>query len=163
MEKWIEQQKGNRERYASRNEIEDIVKKCSIDRDRFREYSKYDYPQILKKFYYSFVDYEKYPHFHLNYVWLNFRDSLKRVPYQNDTDWRISLDGVKQYFVSRDIPKAYLILSDGWVYEGHIDEIIAVLSETDGIAIEDFYIVSPKFDSFAMFCSDGDCFGIYEA
>ena len=30
----------------------------------------------------------------------------------------------------------YLILDDGWVYEGYIDEIIAVLGEITGI-IED--------------------------
>ena len=60
MEKWLEQHKNIQERYCSRNEIEEIIKKCSIDRSRFYEYSKNDYTKILKKFYYSFVDYKKF-------------------------------------------------------------------------------------------------------
>ena len=77
--------------------------------------------------------------------------------------WEKALDGIKQYFDRIGSRKLFLILSYGWVYEGYINEIISVVSETDGITIEDFYIVSPKFDSFAMFCSDGDCFNIFEA
>ena len=161
MEKWLEQHKNIQERYCSRNEIEEIVKKCSIDRSRFYEYSKNDYTKILKKFYYSFVDYKKFPNFHLNYVWLNFRDNLKKV--YSQFDWEKALDGIKQYFDRIGSRKLFLILSDGWVYEGYINEIISVVSEIDGTTIEDFYIVSPKFDSFAMFCSDGDCFNIFEA
>ena len=37
------------------------------------------------------------------------------------------------------------------------------MSQDWELPIEGFYIVSPKFDSFAMFCSDGDCFNIFEA
>jgi hypothetical protein len=97
----------------------------------------------------------------LNYVWLNFRDNLKKV--YSQYDWEKALDGIKQYFDRIGSRKLFLILSDGWVYEGYINEIISVVSEIDGTTIEDFYIVSPKFDSFDMFCSDGDCFNIFEA
>ena len=55
----------------------------------------------------------------------------------------------------------YLILDDGWVYEGYIDEIIAVLGEITG-NIEDFYIVSLQFDQMAAYCGDGDCMVIYK-
>mgnify|MGYP003443393219 FL=1 len=54
-----------------------------------------------------------------------------------------------------------MILSDGWVYEGYIEEILSVLAETDGL-VEDFYIVTPEYDKFAMYCSDGDSISIFE-
>ena len=116
---------------------------------------------MLNKFYYSFADYTEFPTVHFNYLWLNLRKDLKKVFFQYDNDWLSLLDNIKQYFINRNIQKLFLILSDGWVYEGYIDEIITVLSEIDGV-IEDFYIVTPKFDSFAVYCSDGDCASIYE-
>lgn len=57
--------------------------------------------------------------------------------------------------------KIYLILSQGWVYEGYIDSIIEVLDEVDGL-LEDFYIVTPQFDKFAAYCDDGGCLVFYE-
>ncbi|WP_275443720.1 hypothetical protein [Petralouisia muris] len=57
--------------------------------------------------------------------------------------------------------KIYLILSDGWVYEGYIDTMIDVLNEVDGL-LEDFYIVTPQFDKFAAYTDDGQCLCFYE-
>ena len=57
--------------------------------------------------------------------------------------------------------KVYLILSDGWVYEGYIDTITDVLNEVDGL-LEDFYIVTPQFDKLAAYTDDGQCLCIYE-
>ncbi len=57
--------------------------------------------------------------------------------------------------------KVFLLLSDGWVYEGYIDDILEVLYEVDGI-VEDFYIVTPEYDKFALYCEDGGCLVIYE-
>ncbi|TGY91293.1 hypothetical protein E5329_21705 [Petralouisia muris] len=57
--------------------------------------------------------------------------------------------------------KVYLILSEGWVYEGYIDTITDVLNEVDGL-LEDFYIVTPQFDKFAVYTDDGQCLCIYE-
>ena len=150
-------------RYWSRIEIEEIVKEYGVDRNRFYEYSKTEYQKVLNKFYYSFADYENYPTIHFNYLWLNLRSNLKKVFFQYDNDWLNLLDNIKQYFIRRNIQKQklFLILSDGWVYEGYIDEIITVLSEIDGV-IKDFYIVPPNFDSFAVYCSDGQCANIYE-
>ena len=54
-----------------------------------------------------------------------------------------------------------MLLSDGWVYEGYIDDILEVLYEVDGI-VEDFYIVTPEYDKFALYCEDGGCLVIYE-
>ena len=156
-----EEQKKMPVRYWSRIEIEDIIKEYGVDRSRFYEYSKTDYQRVLNKFYYSFADYAESPTVHFNYLWLNLRKDLKKVFFQYDNDWLGLLDNIKQYFIDRNIQKLFLILSDGWVYEGYIDEIITVLSEIDG-AIEDFYIVPPNFDSFAVYCSDGQCANIYE-
>lgn len=58
--------------------------------------------------------------------------------------------------------KLFLILQDGWVYEGYIEEMISVLSEIDGLAGGDFYIVTPQYDRFAAYCEDGDCLVFYE-
>ena len=42
--------------------------------------------------------------------------------------------------------KLFLILCEGWVYEGEINEMFTVLNEVT--FIKDFYIVSSKFDWF---------------
>lgn len=148
-------------RYWSRDEIENIVKDVGIDRNRFYEYSKYDYEKVIKKFYYSFCDYEKHPEISLSYNWLYLRDNLiSSSPIHASNGWINMLQFTKEQFkVERD-KKLYLILSDGWVYKGFIDEIINVLSEITG-NIEDFYIVSLKFDIMAAYCGDGDCVVIY--
>ena len=57
--------------------------------------------------------------------------------------------------------KIYLILSDGWVYEGYIDIITDVLSEVDGW-LDDFYIVTPQYDKLAAYSDDGQCLVFYE-
>lgn len=57
--------------------------------------------------------------------------------------------------------KLYLIVDDGWVYEGYIDEIVIVLGEITG-NINDFYIVSLQFDRMAVYCDDGDCIVYYK-
>ena len=53
-----------------------------------------------------------------------------------------------------------MILSQGWVYEGYIKEILDVLGETDGL-LEDFYIVSPEFDWMIAYCDDGESAALY--
>ena len=146
-------------RYRSRIEIEKIIKEHCIDRNRFYECSKNKYQKVINNFYYSFADHAEYPDIHLNYLWLHFRKNLKKVFFQYDND--DLLDNIKQYFIYRKTPKLFLILSDGWVYEGYTDEVITVLSEAYGL-IEDFYIITPKFDAFVVYCSDGDCAEIYE-
>ena len=55
-----------------------------------------------------------------------------------------------------------MILSQGWVYEGYIKEILAVLGEMDGL-LEDFYIVSPVVDWMIAYCDDGECAALYRA
>lgn len=162
LEQWREQLKKYPTRYWSRIEIEEIVKENKIDRNRFYEYSKNKYYQVIKRFYYSFVDYKNHSHIRLDYLWLHFRKDLKLLhrEYISD-DYIISLNRSIELLQYNWERKVFLILSDGWVYEGFIDEIISVLAETDGI-IEDFYIVTPEYNKLLVYCNDGDCISIYE-
>ena len=162
MEEWRNQLKTKPIRYWSRIEIEEIVKDKNIDRTRFYEYSKNKYQQVIKKFYYSFADYKNHPRIDLNYLWLHFRKELNQIYCEySGSDWETSLYKIKELLAYNWNRKLFLILYDGWVYEGYIDEVLSVLAETDGI-IEDFYIVTPEYDKFAMYCNDGDCIIIYE-
>lgn len=162
MEEWRKQLKTKPIRYWSRIEIEEIVKEKNIDRNRFYEYSKNKYQQVIKNFYYSFADYKNHSRIELNYLWLHLRKELNKLYCEYaGSNWEASLYKIKELLAYNWNKKLFLILSDGWVYEGYIDEILSVLTETDGI-IEDFYIVTPEYDKFAMYCDDGDCIIIYE-
>ena len=48
-----------KEYYRIRNEIENTIKEENIDRSKFHEVSKFSYESILRKFYYTFFDYDK--------------------------------------------------------------------------------------------------------
>lgn len=162
MEKWREQLKSKPLHYWSRVEIEEIVKEKQIDRERFYEYSKSKYNQIVRKFYYSFMDYKNYPKVHLHYAWLHLRNELK-VLYNEyiHSDFEKSLYKIKEKLSYNWNNKLFLILSDGWVYEGFIDEILSVLAETDGI-IDEFYIVTPEYDKLVVYSDDSDTIQILE-
>ncbi len=167
MDNWKEKLKNKPVRYWIRDEIEEIIKRNNIDRNRFSEYSKVKYNDIIKKFYYSFVDYEKHPYKDnetaLNYCWLYFRYKLDKqlVCSFRGTDWKQQLQNIKIVVSDIITDRLYMILSEKWVYEGYIDEIVAVLSNTDYL-LEDFYIVSPKYDWCIAYCSDGDCAVLYK-
>lgn len=149
-------------RYLSRDEIENIVKEKHIDRSRFYEYSKYDYEKVIRRFYYSFCDYEKHPQISLTYAWLKFRKNLiASSPVSASGGWNNMLKAIKDQMEYDWNKQLYLILNDGWVYKGYIDEIIIVLGEITG-NIADFYIVSLQFDSMAAYCDDGDCIVFYK-
>ena len=167
LEEWRKNLKNKPARYWSRIEIEEIVKEKNIDRNRFYEYSKNKYLQVINRFYYSFVEHKNANHkecsqVRLSYLWLNFRNELNKIYHEYaSSDWDTSLFKIKEFLEYDWNKKLFLILSDGWVYEGYIEEILSVLAETDGL-IEDFYIVTPKYDKFAMYCSDGDSISIFE-
>lgn len=149
-------------RYWSRDEIEEIVKDKNIDRTRFHEYSKFEYEKVINKFYYSFCDYSncnKITNF--SYVWLKFRQNLiKTATVSESVGWSNMLNTITKELEYNWDKKLYLILSDRWVYEGYIDEIITVLCEVTG-NVEDFYIVSLEFDSMVAYCDDGGCLVFY--
>ncbi len=154
--------KKNNVRYWSRDEIEQIVKNRHIDWTRFYEYSKTDYERVIKKFYYSFCEYEKDTDIILDYCWIRFRENLEitgRV--YGSIGWYKMLQSIKENMEYNWDKKLYLIVDDGWVYEGYIDEIVIVLGEITG-NINDFYIVSLQFDRMAVYCDDGDCIVYYK-
>ncbi|MDE6797919.1 MAG: hypothetical protein K2J36_07915, partial [Ruminococcus sp.] len=72
-----------KERYRIRNEIEDTVKEENINRRKFHEVSKFSYENILRKFYYTFFEYDRNIRYSenkkidLSYAWLRFRKNLK--------------------------------------------------------------------------------------
>lgn len=135
-----------------RDKIEEIIKEENIDRNRFTEFSKFQYDSIIKKFYYTFTDYS---HFSSDQVTL----TRKRLHIRNCIKWFLIagiysagnwteyLEAVKSAIPLKADEKLFLILSEGWVYEGYEDEIFKVLNKTD-VWSEDFFIVSPKFDWF---------------
>ncbi|TGY95671.1 hypothetical protein E5329_13970 [Petralouisia muris] len=162
MENWREHLKDKPVKYWIRTEIEEIIKEKSVDRKRFYEYSKTKYQKIINEFYYAFADHKKYPKVELNYCWLHFRQELKKIDCISETiGWECMLAKIKERLSYDWNKKVYLILSDGWVYEGYIDNIIDVLEEVDGL-LEDFYIVTPQFDKFAAYSDDGQCLVFYE-
>ena len=144
------------------NEIEEIIKNENIDRSRFHEFDKHRYNEIITKFYYTFFDYNKYKKISLDYVWLKLRSDIECKCLQSSLwyDWEEYLSNIKKYFPNEN-KTYYLILSYGWVYEGYIIEIQKVLLETTGL-LEDFYIVSKKFDKVICHCDDGNNMSAFE-
>ncbi|MDE5558752.1 MAG: hypothetical protein K2J32_13890 [Ruminococcus sp.] len=151
-----------KERYRIRNEIENTIKEENIDRSKFHEVSKFSYENILRKFYYTFFEYDKNIRYSepkkidLSYAWLNFRKNLNtsdtiRLHY-DDTD----IDSIKSLVPDySDDKKCFCIVAEGWVYEGEISEILTAFSEV--YFITDFYIISKKFDWVVVNCEDGEC------
>jgi hypothetical protein len=114
MENWRELLKDKPVKYWIRAEIEEIIKEKSIDRKRFYEYSKTNYQKIINRFYYTFVDYKKYPKVELSYCWLHFRQELKEIDCVSETiGWEGMLAKIKERLSYDWNKKVYLILSDG--------------------------------------------------
>ncbi|MDE7137972.1 MAG: hypothetical protein K2O29_05890, partial [Ruminococcus sp.] len=149
--------------YWIRDEIENIIKENNIDRSKFHEVSKYSYEKILHKFYYTFFEYEKNTGYtepqkiELSYAWLNFRKELEisetiQVRYDN-----INIDVIKSLVPDYSDEKiCFVIVAEGWVYEGEISEILKIFPCEIGI-ITDCYIISKKFDWVVVNCEDGEC------
>ena len=64
----MKQTNGEEFRYEKRNEIENIIKENNIDRDIFREVGKLDYEKVIKRLYYTFCNYQKYPEIQISYM-----------------------------------------------------------------------------------------------
>lgn len=158
---WQSNLKNKPFKYWIRDEIEEIIREEHIDGSRFGEFSKLKYEKIIKRFHYTFTDYEKYPKSELMYCWLHLRTSLnKGNNIYVGGDWKQFLQQVKALIEQNEDRKLYMILSQGWVYEGFVKEIFDVLGETDGL-LEDFYIVSPDFDWMISYCDDGESAALY--
>ncbi len=146
-------------RYEMRNEIETIIKKHEIDRKKFHEAEKNDYEKIIRKLYFTFCDYEKYPKVQIPYMWTRFRDNLNQTPLiQTSWDnWEQYIDRIDSLIpekISR--PPYYLIVDGGWLYEGMLNEIKEVLLDYPD-SMEDFYLFPRDYKWLINHCDDGDC------
>ncbi len=154
-------------RYDVRDEAEQSIKDLKIDRANFHEAPKTEWERVIKRFYYTFIDYKNHPKIHLEYLWLHFRDDLLYIGHiQNGfgaDDWTEFVGNIDGLIPKENRPAEYYYINDqGWVYEGKLPEIIAVLGDCSGM-IEDFYILPKreKFDWVVCYCGDGDSMGIY--
>ena len=150
-------------RYMVRNEAEQSIKDLNIDRANFHEVPKTEWERVIKRFYYTFMDYEYDPKIQLGYVWLKFREELhyaERIRYGVDiTDWEKFVGKLDELIPKENRPAEYYYINDsGWVYEGKLPEIIRVLGDCSGL-VEDFYILPKRgrFDWVVCYCGDGDC------
>lgn len=164
IDEWHEKVHNKGFRFLIRDDIEEIIKEEHIDRTRFHEFSKINYEKIIKKFFYAFSDRKNYfasqisPPNHLMY----FRPELQAEKIDNffrTYNWSEYLKSVRNAVPDFE-KKLFLILSEGWVYEGHIDEMFNVLRNITYIT--DFYIVSNKFDWFIAVNDMEDYAAIYK-
>ncbi len=147
-----------------RQEIETIIKQENIDRNNFKETSKFEYQKVIHKFYYTFYDYKKCyrnpkpdSDIDLSYFWLHFREELKHSKSIICGDWDKIIESIDT-LIPQTCDFYYLILDYGWVYEGKLKKIKKVLANTD-FRLQDFYILPKrnKFNWVVCYCEDGDC------
>ena len=151
-------------RYELRDETEQSIKDLNINRDNFHEVSKLEYEDVIRRFYYTFCDYENHPEIHLNYLWLHFRAELhnSKSIWNRNMSWAEFISKIDEMIPQNRPGEFYFMNSFGWVYEGKLSEIIQVLEDASGL-LEDFYIL-PKKSQFAWvlcYCDDGDCMTLY--
>ena len=155
----------NNSKFHLRDDIEQVVKTLGIDRSRFYEYAKQRYESVLERFYQELFEFPRRQMKYVYYPWTNIRKKWQRVDavgfLQHDGDWVSYLQKVRALLPSSDDRKLYLITSEDFVYEGYPAEIFAVLGEADSMP-DDFYILSPKFEWFLVYCDDGDCAVLYQ-
>ncbi len=154
-------------RYEVRIEAEQSIKDLNIDRANFREAPKNEWESVIRRFYYTFIDYKTSPNIHLSYLWLKFRPELAYTGHiQNGfdiADWTKFVGKIDELIPKENRPAKYYYINDcGWVYEGKLPEIIQILSDCSSMA-EDFYILPKRaeFDWVVCYCGDGDSMGIY--
>ncbi len=155
---WQEKARHKPTRFYIRDEFEEIIKEENIDRRQFHEASKFEYENIIRKFYYAFADHQTYPKIGLDKMHSQFRKELKKSEIVRwKTNWVEYIEMLRHLIPDKETAsELYLILSEGWVYEGFASEIISVLSETDA-GLSDFFIVSKKFEWTVAHSDDGEC------
>ena len=155
---------GNGFRFLTRADIENIIKELHIDRNRFHEYSKQHYQEIIRKFLFTFsyiTNYTAQSTMSLALNSINFRSELKSENidcYYRTRCWSEYIKTIKESIPENE-QKLFLILGEGWVYEGEIEEMFRVLNEVT--YLKDFYIVSPKFTWFIAVSDMEDSATIY--
>ena len=143
--------------YLVRDEIEKVRRDKGIPPERFGEFAKSGWKDIITKFCYTFLDMKKQRGSNLAYSWLNFREGLEHSePLICGADEFAYFAKVCEMVPREDRDKKlFLILSQGWVYEGYAEEIFSLLPEL--FYLEDAYILSPKFRWVICHCDDGEC------
>lgn len=142
-----------------RNAIEQIVKHKNLDRAAFHEVNKFDYQKIIRKIYYTFFDYEKYPQIQLAYMWTRYRTGLSASEAICEKDflcWKDYIDSIDTLIEPDDKAVYYLLIDTGWVYEGTLQGIKDVLCDYPEY-MEDFYIVPRDYSWIICHCDDGEC------
>lgn len=146
-------------RYRIRDQIEVVVKEHGIDRARFHEYSKLRYRSVIQRFCSRFCvgGSAGSGQASLSFRTLRFAPRLERRYidcFFRTRDWPQYLDAIKAA-VPPEESRLFLLLEEGWVYEGYTDELFSVLGECGG-CLSDFYIVSPQFEWFIAVSSIDD-------
>lgn len=153
------QTEANKIRYEMRDEIENIIKEYHIDRIKFHEVAKNEYEKVLRKLYYSFCDYQKYPVIQIPYLWTRFRDNLNSTELiaEGKDGWRSYIDKLDDMIPDGNFMELYYLVTDGeWVYEGTLGEIKKVLYEYPA-SMEDFYLFPKDYRWLVSHCDDGGC------
>ena len=143
--------------YLVRDEAEKVSRDKGIPPERFSEFAKSGWKDIITKFCYTFLDMKKQRGSSLAYSWLNFREGLAHSEaVRCGADEFAYFARVRELIPEEDRDKKlFLILSQGWVYEGYAEEIFSLLPEL--FYLEDAYILSPKFRWVICHCDDGEC------
>ncbi len=162
---WRERVNKYGRRSLIRDDIESIIKECNIDRNNFHEFSKIEYVNIIHRFYFTFSDIKNHPvnpDTSLTLNSMHFRQELKQEHidcFFRTNDWCEYMNSIKNAIPDQE-QKLFLILCEGWVYEGKIKELFNVLKEVT--YIKDFYIVSARFDWFIAVSDMEDSAFIYK-
>lgn len=155
----INQTQSRKVRYQMRDEIENILKEQDIDKNQFHEAPKNIYEEVIRKTYYSFCDYQKYPTIQIKYMWCRLRNTLAKsdLIHTDWKDWCKYIDRIDE-LISDENPdiQYYLITDGGWVYEGTLIQIKKVLYEYPGY-MEAFYILSRDYKWLILHIDDGGC------
>lgn len=138
-----------------RNRIEEVIKIFNLNRQRIFEVSKLTYAPIIKKIENNFVKHGGNIHwsnmgngFHHNLkctteyigenrLWFNWLPQI--VPYPEQPVYALFEDSLQ-------------LNSKYWIYEMYLPELLCILCEVEGL--DDFYIVSKKFDWLISECHE---------
>lgn len=92
-------------------------------------------------------------------MWTRFRKELNRTDSirTNWRDWKNYISSIDDLVPERNLMAYYyLIVDDGWIYEGRLDEIKKVLFEYP-MSMDDFYLFPKDYSWLINHCDDGAC------
>ena len=157
------------ERFLIRDEIEKIVRSKNISENSFAEYSKTGYQEVITRFRYAFTDNSEGRNpgsrgnmSDISFSWNHIRKGLSNplnISLMKNS-WAEMLDRVRDVMRGPADDRLFLIMEEGWVYFGKIDEIMTVLKEAEGL-ITASYLFSTVFDRLAVYADDADCMSFY--